>query len=325
MRLRSTLTALLVAAGVGVTSVVASAAIVNGDISGAAQATRQAERIDAPQNLTPGRPRVFLAFQGSNSLANNASFDSQWRQVQQNLDGFWGNNAGIAGDEIARLVAKTDTRQLITESGFDGSSFFVETYDYVERIDPRVDFEREAVTFYTSQPGRWDGDTIAGARSAVAGAAYGPGDDRYVNVFTGWQPQNFYTDRVRQYPPIAPGSSAERAVYEGDGVFVECPHDVCNGAEYEDGFFRAMRIARDTGQRFVWLASRLPGQPRSGWLREFQTMYNRITAEGLWRPGDIVVVISYNGEYPAVPETNANGQSADTTTGIVHWALQQRP
>ena len=101
-------------------------------------------------------------------------------------------------------------------------------------------------------------------------------------MFTGWQPQNFYTDFVRQYPPIPAGSSAERAVFGADGVFVECPHDVCNGVEYEDGFFRAMRIARQTDQRFVWLASRLPGQPRSGWLSEFQTMYNRVSAEGLW-------------------------------------------
>ncbi|MEP1123554.1 MAG: hypothetical protein ABJH68_06665 [Ilumatobacter sp.] len=323
VRLRSTLTALIGAASVGAMSVVVSAAIGNGDIDGAAVATRQAERVDAPQNLTPDRPRVFLAFSGSNALANVSALDPQWRYVRENLDGFWGNNAGIAGDEIARLVTKTDTRQLISESAFNGSSFFVETYDYVERIDQRVDFEREAITFYTSRPSGWDGDSIAGARRSVAGAAYGPGDDAYINVFTGWQPQNFYTDRVRQYPPIAPGSSAERAVYEGDGIFVECPHDVCNGAEYEDGFFRAMRIARDTGQRFVWLASRLPGQPRSGWLREFQTMYNRVTAEGLWRPGDIVVVISYNGEYPAVPETDSSGRAADTITGILYWALRQ--
>ena len=52
-------------------------------------------------------------------------------------------------------------------------------------------------------------------------------------------------------------------------------------------------------------------------------MYNRVSAEGLWRPGDIVVVISYNGEYPITPERNANGHAADTTTGIVYWALSQ--
>lgn len=300
-----------------------SAATADGDIRTSAYAAETADRIDPPVNLTPDRPRVFMAFHGTNAIANNSSLNSQWTYVQDNLDGFWGNNAGIAGDEIARLVNKTDTRQLITESDFRGGSFFVETYDYVERLDSRIDFEREAITFYTSDPSRWNGLTIADARRAVDRANYGAGDDHYTNVFTGWQPQNFYTDRVRQYPPIPAGSSAERAVYEADGVFVECPHDVCNGVEYEDGFLRAIRIARDTNQRFVWLASRLPNHPQSGWLREFQTMYNRVSAEGLWRPGDIVVVIAYNGQYPIVPETNSNGHAADTTTGIMYWALKQ--
>jgi hypothetical protein len=323
VRISTAILSFVAVASVGTTSVVASASSTNGNLRAPAVAIEVAERVAPPTNLKPDRPRVFMAFHGMNAVANNRSLDSQWRFVQENLDGFWGNNAAIAGQEIARLVNTSETRQLIAESDFRGSSFFVETYDYVERIDPSIDFEREAVTFYTSEPSRWDGDTIAEARQAVDRAPYGPGDDQYTNVFTGWQPQNFYTDRVRQYPPIPAGSSAERAVFEGDGVFVECPHDVCNGVEYEDGFFRAMRIARDTNQRFVWLASRLPGQPRSGWLREFQTMYNRVTAEGLWRPGDIVVVVAYNGEYPTVPESNSNGQAADTTTGIMYWALSQ--
>lgn len=323
MRARTFLLSLLAVASAGTTSVVVSASANGGMVDSAADATRTAERISPPVDLTPDRPRVFMAFHGTNALANNSSLDSQWSFVRQNLDGLWGNNAAISGDEIARVTNKVDTRQLITESDFRGSSFFVETYDYVERIDPRIDFEREALTFYTSEPSRWDGDTIAAARVAVDRASYGAGDDKYTNVFTGWQPQNFYTDIVRQYPPIPAGSSAERAVFEGDGIFVECPHDVCNGVEYEDGFFRAMRIARQTNQKFVWLASRLPGQPQAGWLQEFQTMYNRVSAEGLWRPGDIVVVIAYGGQYPIVPERNANGHAADTTTGIMYWALSQ--
>ena len=264
-----------------------------------------------------------MAFHGTNNLANNASLDPQWGYVRQNLDGLWGNNAAISGDEIARVVNKVDTRQLITESDFRGSPFFVETYDYVEQIDPRIDFEREAITFYTDQPGRWDGDTIADARRAVDRAAYGSGDDRYTNVFTGWQPQNFYPNGEGSRPPIRSGSSAERALLDADGVFVECPNDVCNGVVYEDGFFRAMRTARATDQKFIWLASRPPGSPQSGWLREFQTMYNRVSAEGLWRPGDIIVVIAYGGQYPIVPEIDGNGNAADTTTGLLYWALKQ--
>lgn len=264
-----------------------------------------------------------MAFHGTNSIANNGYLDSQWQYVQQNLDGLWGNNAAISAGEIARLTNKVDTRQLITESDFRGSSFFVETYNYVEDVDPRIDFEREAITFYTDQPNRWDGKTIADARRAVDRAAYGPGDDRYTNVFTGWQPQNFYPNGQGSRPPIRSGSSAERALLEADGVFVECPNDVCNGVVYEDGFFRAMRTARATGQKFVWLASRPPNSPQSGWLREFQTMYNRVSAEGLWRPGDIIVVIAYNGQYPITPEIDGNGNAADTTTGLMYWALKQ--
>lgn len=323
MRLRNLLISTVALASVGTTSVVVSAAT-GSDIGDSARATQPADRVAPPVDLTPDRPRVFMAFHGTNALANNGSLDSQWPFVRQNLDGLWGNNAAISGSEIARFVGKVDTRQLINEADYRGGSFFVETYDYVERIDRRIDFEREATTFYTDTPSSWNGDTIADARRATERAGYGPGDDRYTNVFTGWQPQNFYTDRVRQYPPIPNGSDAERAVFEADGVFVECPHDVCNGVEYEDGFFRAMRIARQTNQKFVWLASRLPGN-RSGWLREFQTMYNRVTAEGLWRRGDVIVVVAYNGDYPSTPEIDGNGNAADTLTGIAYWALKQRP
>ncbi len=323
MRFRTLLCSFLAVAGSGAAATVVSAASNPSSVARGAVVTSPAVRVDPPPNLRPDRPRVFMAFHGTNALANDGSLDARWPYVREHLDGFWGNNASISGAEIARLVNKVDTRQLITESEFRGSSFFVETYDYVEQLDQRIDFEREAITFYTAQPSHWDGDTINGARRAVERAAYGPGDDRYLNVFTGWQPQNFYTDRVRTYPPIQPGSSAERAAQSGDGVFVECPNDVCNGVEYENGFFRAMWIARLTGQKFVWLASRPPGSSSSGWLREFQTMYNRVSAEGLWRPGDIVVVIAYSGDYPMVPERNANGHAADTLTGIMYWALKQ--
>ena len=323
MRTRNLLISLAALASVGATSLVASAAIDRGDFESGAVATQEAERLRPPVNLTPDRPRVFMAFHGTNVLANNSSLDPQWSYVRQNLDGLWGNNAAISGDEIVRLVNKVDTRQLVTESFHQNSSFFVETYDYVERRDPRIDFEREAITFYSDQPGIWNGKTIADARAAVERADYGTGDDPYTGVYTGWQPQNFYPNGEGSRPPIRSGSSAERALLEGDGVFVECPNDVCNGVVYEDGFFRAMRTARQTGQKFVWLASRPPGSPQSGWLAEFQTMYNRVSAEGLWRPGDIIVVIAYNGQYPTVPEAVGNGNAADTTTGLMYWALNQ--
>lgn len=324
MRLRTTLLCVAAVVGIGSTSALVSAVGADDTLNSPAGAVQRAERLEPPVDMFPDRPRVFMAFHGTNRLANDTGLDSQWRYVQDNLDGFWGNNANISADEIARFVNKVDTRQLAGESDFQGSSFFVQTYDYIEQFDPSIDFERESITFYTSQPSRWDGNTIAAARSAVdSDRRNGAGDDKFTSVFTGWQPQNLYTDFVRQYPPIPAGSSAERALFDGDGIFVECPTDVCNGVEYEDGFFRAMRIARETDQRFVWLASHLPNQPQAGWLREFQTMYNRVSAEGLWRPGDIVALIAYGGLYPVVPERDGNGNAADTLTGIAYWALKQ--
>lgn len=324
MRVRTLLFCAAAVFGVGGTSAFVSALETGSTVSSAADAAQlqQATRLDPPIDLFPDRPRIFMAFHGMNRLANDSGLDSQWHFVQNNLDGFWGNNANISRAEIARLVRKADTRQLATESAFGGSSFHVETYAGLEREHPDIDFNRESITFYSDQPQVWDGKTIADARNAVARANYG-GDERYSTVFTGWQPQNFYPAGEGSRPPIRPGSSAERALYEGDGVFVECPNDVCNGVVYEDGFFRAMRIARETNQRFVWLASRPPGfSPKSGWLEEFKTMYNRVEAEGMWWPGDIIVVIAYEGDYPLVPESR-NGQAADTTTGLMYWALNQ--
>jgi hypothetical protein len=322
MRFRTLLLCATAAVSIGSTSALVSAVGTNDGVGVPAQAVQRAERVSPPIDLFPDRPRVFMAFHGMNRLANDSGLDSQWRFVQNNLDGFWGNNARISRAEIARLVRKTDTRQLSTESEFGGSSFYVETYAGLEREHPDISFNREAITFYSDQPHHWDGDTMADARRAVSRANY-EGGSPYTAVYTGWQPQNFYPNGEGSRPPIRPGSAAERALLDGDGTFVECPNDVCNGVVYEDGFFRAMRTARAENQRFVWLASRPPGfSPKSGWLSEFQTMYNRADAEGLWRPGDIVVVIAYEGDYPLVPES-VNGQAADTTTGLMYWALNQ--
>ncbi|MFK8024035.1 MAG: hypothetical protein AB8G26_08745 [Ilumatobacter sp.] len=323
MSVRRLLCTLLVGAGLVTGSVVASAEspqIADDAFTSGASAVELADRVRTPSSSGLPRPRVFMALHGMNQVANNSSLDSQWRFVQSNLDGIWGNNANISRDEIARLVRKVDTRQLITESAFNGS-FFVEPYTYVERAHSDIDFDREAIAFYTDRPSNWNGQTIAGARNAVARTEYG-GDERYREVFTGWQPQNFYTNGGDGRSPILAGSSADRAIRDADGLFVECPNDVCNGIVFEDGFFRAMRLARETDQRFIWFASRPPGSPQSGWLAEFQTMYNRITQEDLWRDGDVIVVISYFGGYPIVPES-INGRPADTTMGIINWALRQ--
>ena len=54
-------------------------------------------------------------------------------------------------------------------------------------------------------------------------------------------------------------------------------------------------------------------------------MYNYVDELGLWRPGDAIAVINYQGSYRALPERNADGTPADTVTGVLAWLLEQRP
>ncbi len=261
-----------------------------------------------------------MAFHGMNTVANNPALDSQWSFVGQNLDGLWGNIGNISAPEIGRLTQNILTRQLITEVPMPSPDqrFSVPTDRSIERANPGLDFEREAIAFYTNQPYQWNGRSIAAARQAVDQTNF-EGDEPYLGIYTGWQPQNFDPG---SNIAIRGGSDADRAVNDNDGMFIECPNDVCNGFAYEDWFFAGVRRARQLDRPFVWFASRPPNSPRTGWLGEFQTMYNRIGAEGLWRPRDIVVVIAYDGSYPIVPES-IDGRPADTTMGLMYWALQQ--
>lgn len=320
VRFRTALLSLIAVASVGTTSFVVSAASNDSYFTQPATAIKPAERVSPPQNLRPTRPRVFMAFHGMNAVANNPALDSQWSYVGQNLDGLWGNIGNISAPEIGRLTQNIRTRQLITEVAMPlpGQPFSVPTYRSIEQANPGLEFEREAIAFYTNQPYQWDGRSIASARQALDSTNF-EGSQPYTSIYTGWQPQNFDPG---SNIAIRGGTDADRAVNDGDGMFIECPNDVCNGFAYEDWFFTGVRRARQLDRPFIWFASRPPNSSRTGWLGEFQTMYNRVGQEGLWRPGDIVVVIAYNGMYPIVPES-FNGQPADTTMGLMYWALQQ--
>lgn len=50
-----------------------------------------------------GRPRVFMAQHGFKDQANDDELDSQLSYLRENLDGLWGNNAGVSFEEEARL------------------------------------------------------------------------------------------------------------------------------------------------------------------------------------------------------------------------------
>ncbi len=319
--------ALLVAVGSTASNSGLVAAVVDGPLTDPARAQQQADRVDPPEPVDPAvplpnRPRVFMALHGNNQIANDPGLDSQWSFVRENVDGIWGNPVGMDAGEIGRLINKVDTRQFIAEAALPpaGTPIEVPTFEYVEQQNPGLFLRREGVAFYTDQPSLWDGRSVAGIRGKIP--LVGPQrKPLYDHVYTGWQPYNFLNTDSRS---IRPGSSADRALDDGDGLFVECPSRAC--AEPQNGlgpnFRAAIQEAHANGRPFIWFASRPPSLTGSGWLQQFQMTYNSIRDAGLWRRGDIVMVISYDGSYPIVPET-VDGQPADTIMGSIYWALKQ--
>lgn len=321
-------TFLLGAVALGIASMAPSLghveAVLDGSLTDEATARQPAVRVDPPASIPPlpDRPRVFMALHGNNQIANDPGLDEQWSFVQQNVDGIWGNPVGIDGAEIGRLIRKVETRQFIAEAGLPpaGSPIELPTFEYIEQQNPDISLEREGVALYTDQPSRWNDKSVADAWQEIKRVSP-PGEPLYDAVYTGWQPYNFLAGDDRGIPA---GSSADRALDDGQGVFVECPSRAC--AEPDNGlgppFRRAIEEAHANGRPFIWFASRPPSLSGSGWLRQFQTTYNSIRDAGLWRSGDIVMVISYDGSYPIVPET-VDGQPADTIMGSIYWALNQ--
>ena len=251
-------------AGFGVFAVaVGSTAVSQGSIGAlaghvniAASATESAFRVNPPAPVPSGpelpeRPRVFMALTGNKQLANNPALDHQWSYVQEHLDGIWGNPVGLDAQEIGRIFDKVDTRQFIGESALPphGSAIEVQTFEYLEQHNPGLLLEREGIALYTDQPGLWDGRSIADARAQMP--RFGPQQiPIYPAVYTGWQPYNFRSTDSRY---IRPGSSARRALDEGDGLFVECPSRAC--AEPQGGlgpeFRSAIEEAHRNGRPFI--------------------------------------------------------------------------
>lgn len=269
----------------------------------------------------PNRPRVFVSLHGNNELANNNALDSQWAYVRQNLDGIWGNNAGITVDESARLFRKISTRNLITEYPVPqaGTGFLpLDAFTGIQRTQPDLLLNPEAIAFYTSDASRWNGRSVAQAEAIYTNPA-APAGQRYASVYTGWQPQNFDATNPKY---LYPNPSAVLAFRSSKGTFLECPVGACTSGKLGESFRRAIRETHVRGRPFIWFASnRYNG--RLGWLASFQSTYNAIAAENLWRSDDVIAVLSYEGAYPKVPES-VGGVAADTATGLAYWALQQR-
>ncbi|MGL5865440.1 MAG: hypothetical protein ACRCYX_06130 [Dermatophilaceae bacterium] len=272
----------------------------------------------------PGAPRVFMAPHGANQLAADSGLDSQWTFVRENLDGIWGNATGLSRDEQIQLFKKVTTRNVITEVGLgepgtvNVAGDWGATGDYgwlEEGIGSKIN--RQGIAFYTDDPARWSGRSIAEAKQKYITNPKNP-LERYDAVYTGWNTQNFGPNK----PAMTPESNA--AISQADGMFVECNNDHCApGTGLGDELRKAIKINRDANKPFIWFTAPADAADSgSGFLKNFQESYNALRAEGLWRENDVVMIINYEGKYPAVPET-VNGQPADTITGTLKWALEQ--
>lgn len=277
------------------------------------------------------RPDVYLNYHGSEALLGDT--DSQWPFVRANLDGFWGywssttdTDAGI--DMAAELTRKVTGRKLVLEQdisigyqcrGLNDDNFHGGTG--IEGRAPDIQFERVAVAIYSGEiPECWAPvGGVAGIFDQYQSAGYD-------QVWSLWQASNVLRiEEGDDFPRIQPGSSAELAFGDADGLVIECHMDDCVHPAIRDEFFRVIAEAHARGQSFVWFTGYHPdlGYPKSGWLAKVQQTYNDIAAQGLWRPGDAVMVINYYGSYPALPERQPDGSPADTVTGVLAWLLEQ--
>ncbi len=265
-----------------------------------------------------GAPRVLTAMHGSQALAAPGS-DSQWSYVRANLDGLWGNAAGFSMEDQVALWEKITTRNLVGVRAVRDEPRLVDSWDAAEEFSPGLEINQEALALYTNVPSDWNGRSVAEAKSLYV---HDPGaNDRntFTEIWTGWNIHNFTVGKDNRAPIVG---SAWKAFNDAAGVFVECGSD--RGATgYSEGFLNAINTAHANGKHFMWFANTSTDvEGRSGALKRFQDTYNFLRDKGLWHTNDVVMLINYDGAYPALPET-VNGQPADTIAGMLYWALKQ--
>jgi hypothetical protein len=278
------------------------------------------------------RPDVYLNYHGSEALLGDT--DSQWPFVRANLDGFWGywssttdTNAGI--DMAVELTRKVTGRKLVLEQdisiGYQCRGLNADNFHGggggIESRAPDIEFERTAVAIYAGEiPDCW------GPLGGVQGILNQYQPAGYDQVWSLWQASNVMNiEEGDDFPRVRPGSSGEMALQQASGLVIECHMTDCIHPAIRDEFFRVIAEAHARGQSFVWFTGYHPEMgPPTGWLAKLQQTYNAIRAQGLWRPGDAVLVINYYGSYPALPERRLDGTPADTVTGILAWLLEQR-
>ncbi len=199
-------------------------------------------------------------------------------------------------------------------------------FSAAQAAHPNLVINREAISFWVGSPSAWDVATIAGANAEYVTNPSVPTWELYGSVFTGWQPQEFAT-------PLT--GAAEQAFDQAQGTAFECPLGACLGGTVLQDAENIINAVHAQGKPFVWFASNNVYPPESDWPTTFKNTYNLFADAGLWQPNDVVMVINYDqpdagpgeytGQFPAVPETLADGGDAPTVTGMLYWALHQAP
>ncbi|MGL5828384.1 MAG: hypothetical protein ACRC0L_02295 [Angustibacter sp.] len=269
-----------------------------------------------------GPPRVFMSMHGNNVLADKSDTDEQWTYVRENLDGIWGNNADVSSETQIRMWQKLRTRNVISIDTVPAGPEASRTFQrFGERGTPegqtsgRIKLNREAIALYTHEPSDWVGDSVAEARAVHASPSM---KYPYKRVYTGWGMRNFLPADTasKNYAPIT--DDIDQVLDDGDGAFVECMQTVCTqGGDFTDSFNTAMDRMHRQNKPIIFFWS------PSGGISAFKANYTTLLKQRKWRTNDIVMIINYNGKYPVLPQT-VNGEPADTVTGMLYWALQQK-
>ncbi|MCX7011344.1 MAG: hypothetical protein NTW86_02040 [Candidatus Sumerlaeota bacterium] len=269
------------------------------------------------------RPRVFLALHGNKPLGDDAVAE-QWRYVRENCEGIWYNAAGLKDEEIAPIIRKLTTRNVVCERDIGKGLGQLESLrpNVLQSAFPDIRFQREAVAMWRQSKNKdetnWKPEDILDARSIfIEGKEAGESNAwmRFSRVYAGTL-GGIHGDSEPQAKvfPLADGTWTERA---GFG-------QTFNRAGRED-FMNLVRNAR-IGDRpfllFMGVGETWRTDPEAA-MRRLKSNYFWMEAVVNWRPGDGVTVINYSGRAPQAPETDSKGQPAATYTGMLYWLLHQ--
>jgi hypothetical protein len=281
------------------------------------------------------RPQIYMAIHGSQPLSGGTpQQDAEWAYVRMCLDGLYNNRANVDVVDQAALWHKISTRNVFGIYNLNGQAddlnptvspplrFSVET------AYPDIRLQRDATVVYTNNPNLWANTTIDALRAVLTALPNADprvtADVAWKGVYAGYALGNWFDSTLAPDGALSnPG--AVNALASADGTMVECIGGLCgSGGKFGDAFAEYFQRTRANGRPFLMFASKSGKPPVTlGWLDQFQREYNKVIALGGWRSDDVMMVIPYQGAYPVLPMTNADGSTPDTVTGMLYWALHQ--